>query len=572
MKLRWQIIFLAGIMALFNLYPAFARDKADTVYINGKIYTVNSAMEWAQAIAIKDGRFLKVGTDKEILTLKGDRTVTVDLKGAFVMPGIIDEHIHPDMGADNFLNIFLSPTDSWETVTQTIKAYRKKNPDKRWIYGGNLNWLMDNGENIVDTDIPSHKSALDKIIDDRPVALWDQGVHAMLVNTMALKELGITKETPDPAGGIIVRDAAGEATGVIRETVCTLVTNSLDNFSHELWTREGMKPFMEEMSSYGVTGMNDAYGTRKNLEAYKALQDEEELNMRLHVTMVSPLEYNNKDQAAAQDQLIRNRADYATDLILPNGVKYVLDGSAAGKTAVMLEPFIGTDFRGDLRYDVKKVQKEIGAYEKLGLAVKAHAIGDRSIRLMLDTLEKLPPRTSGTRHSISHGPFVNPEDISRFGQTGIVYEASPALWFPNPGAEVIKADIGEERLAFAWPIKELIRTGALVSYGSDWTVSFSPNPWPALESIVTREKPGGSDNTFNGKFAVELSTAIRIFTLNSARAIGLDQETGSISEGKSADMIILDRNPFTASVYDIHRTQVSKTIFRGKEVYSQPKK
>ena len=205
-------------------------------------------------------------------------------------------------------------------------------------------------------------------------------------------------------------------------------------------------------------------------------------------------------------------------------------------------------------------------YQKLGLAFKVHAIGDRAVRGQLDLYAKLPRKTHGTRYSVGHGTFIHPDDIKRFAELGVVYEASPALWFPNPGLAVIRADIGD-RTDYLWPIKELVRTGALVSYGSDWTVSLSPNPWIAMETMITREKPGGSEEAALRKNAVELSTAIRILTLNSATAMGLDAETGSIEEGKSADMIVLDRNPFTAPIYEIHKTKVETTVFRGKEVY-----
>ena len=346
----WTLFLCTLVIGCVTALPAAAGDAVDAIYTNGKIYTVNAAQPWAQAVAIKDGRYFKVGSNEEVSGLKGDDTRVIDLNGRFVMPGMLDEHIHPDMGADNYLNVFVYASDSWDVVTKTIQDYRRDNPDKQWIYGGNLSWLMDNGEPIADSDVLSHKSALDEIVADRAIALWDQGVHAMLLNSKALELLGIDHNTPDPAGGIIVRDAKGEATGVLREKVCTLVTNALDNPAPELWTEKGMKPFLDEMTAHGIIGMNDVFGVKRNLDAYRLLQDRGELNVYMNVSIATPLEFNDKTRAAEQDQLIRNRKDYASELIRPNAVKYLLDGSAAGRTAVMLEPFIGTDFRGDLRY------------------------------------------------------------------------------------------------------------------------------------------------------------------------------------------------------------------------------
>ena len=541
----------------------FAQQTADVIYTNGKIYTVNDKEKWAESVAVEKGKFIGVGSNKDTLTFKGKNTKVIDLKGKFVMPGLIDEHIHPDMGADNYLNIFLMATDSWETVTKKIQSYRKKNPDKKWLYGGNLNWLADDNAVIAGTDIPSNKKSLDAIVSDRPVALWDQGAHAMLLNSMALKELGFDRNTPNPAGGIIVKDAKGEPTGVIRETVTTQVLNALDNFSPEVWTEKGMRVFLNEMSSYGVTAMNDAYGSYKNLDAYHRLEKQGVLNHYMHVSIATPIEFNDTEKKKAQKVLIKTRKNYASKLIYPEAVKYVMDGSAGGQTAVMLEPFIGTKHRGHFRDDINAVRDEMKQYAQEGLAFKAHAIGDRSIRTMLDIYETLPRREKGTLHSIAHGTFIDPEDIPRFAELGVVYEASPALWFPNDGETVIRKDIGD-RTDHLWPIKELVRTGALVTYGSDWTVSLSPNPWTGIETMVTREKPGGSKKTLGLKHAVELSTVVKIFTLNGAKAMGLADQTGSIEVGKYADMIILDRNIFTSELRKIHETKVLQTIFHGK--------
>ena len=559
---------IALCVGLFASSMTFAADIADVIYKNGAIYTVNDQQKWAQAVAIDDGKFIGVGSNAEVMAFKGANTKVVDLQGKFVMPGLVDEHIHPDMGADNYLNIFVSASDSWDTIAEKIRAFRHNNPEKKWLYGGTINWLADNSEPIAGSDKPSNRSTLDAIVDDRPIALWDQGAHAMLLNTMALEELGITKDTPAPSGGIFVKDADGELTGVIRETAATLVTNALDNVDDVTWTEKGMKPFLQEMSTYGVTALNDAYGTTKNLDAFRRLENNGQLNHRIHVSLVTPLEYSDPQQKKSADILIRNHKAYASELILPYGIKYIMDGSAAGKTAAMIDPFHGTNFNGDVRYSFEDVEAEMQEYAKLGLAFKAHAIGDRAIRGVLDIYDRLPEKSTRTPNSVSHGTFIHPDDIKRFGETGVVFEASPALWFPNDGAEIIEKDIGD-RVKNLWPIKELIRTDAIVSYGSDWTVSLTPNPWLGFEAIITREVPGGSEDTLYAKHAVELSTAIEIFTINGAKAIGLGDKSGSIEVGKYADMIVLDRNLFKGDVRKIHQTQVEKTIFNGKEIYSK---
>ncbi|WP_096086254.1 amidohydrolase [Agaribacterium haliotis] len=545
-----------------------AVNAADSIYLNGKIYTVDTAQPWVEALAIKDGKFVELGSSEAVLKLKGESTEVVDLNGAFVMPGIIDEHIHPDMGADNYLNLFVSATDSWDEITQKIRSFREANPDKKWLYGGTLNWLADNNGLISGSDKPSNKSVLDEIVADRPIALWDQGAHAMLLNSMALKELGIVKGAVPPPGGIFVTDESGEPTGVIRETAATMVLNALDNYPDELWTEKGMKAFLNEMLSYGVTGMNDAYGTKKNLEAYTLIEKQGQLNQWMHVSMATPLEFADAEQRAAADELIRSVGKYRSHYIRPNGIKYIMDGSAAGQTAAMLDPFHGTSHRGDLRYKFDDVKADMAKYAPLGFGMKVHGIGDRAIRGTLDIYSQIPKGSFGTPHSVAHGTFIAPEDVKRFAEYGAVYEASPALWFPNDGVDVIRKDIGD-RTENSWPIQPLVDANALVSYGSDWTVSLTPSPWPGLESMITREVAGGGEEKFIPAFAVSLETAIQIFTLNGAKAMGIAEQTGSIKVGKQADMIVLNQNLFEVDVYDLHKTEVVSTVFNGKEVFKR---
>ena len=544
-------------------------DKADVIYVNGNVYTVNAAQKKAEAFAIKDGKFLAVGTSKEMSVFKDSHTKIVDLKGKFVMPSLIDEHIHPDMGADNYLNVFLPSTDNWATIKQKLTGFAKNNPKKKWIHGSSIDWLLDDNGLIVKYGLPSNKSILDDIITDRPVALWDQGAHTMLLNSKALEELNITDKSPNPDGGIFVKDKNGKLTGVIRETACTLVLNALDNFSKEDWTKKGMIPFLDEMSSYGITGMCDAYAIERNASVFSKLDKGGKLNHWINLYMPTPLEYNDKKRSDNTLDFILNSKKYKTEQVYPAGIKFLLDGSAGGKTAVMLKPFRGEHtYSGKLRYPEDKLTESMQKFSQMGFAIKAHAIGDRSIRLALDVFKTLPKRTSGAMNSVAHGTFIDPADVSRFVSENVVYEASPAIWFPNTGVPIIKADIGEKRLAHAWPVNKLMTSGAVVSYGSDWPVSMTPNPWPGMESIITRQIPGGSKEALNPEFAIDLASALKIFTLNGAVAMGIDDKTGSIQTGKSADFIVLQNDLFEISKFDIHKTKVLSTVFRGSEVYS----
>jgi len=560
-------LFITLIILTFTSCNIQPKEAADAIYINGKIYTVDDKNEWAEAFAVKDGKFISIGTTKDIEAFKGENTQVIDLAGKFIMPSLIDEHLHPDMGADNYLNVFISASDKWEQITKKIKKFRKDNPNKRWIYGSTIDWLLDDNGIIANYGVPSNKSVLDKIVDDRPIALWDQGAHAMLLNSLALEELGLADESENPSGGILVKDKDGKLTGVIRETACNLVINALDNFSDEEWKNKGLLAFLNEMSTYGVTGLSDAYVVEKSAKTYFALEKEGKLKHWINFYMAAPLEYNNPEKIKSQAVFIDGSKQYQTEQINVAGIKFILDGSAAGKTAAMIEPFENDTFNGAIRYHVEAMKKQMKDYAERGFSIKAHAIGDRGIRLLLDIYAELPQRKIGSSlYSVAHGTFVNPEDINRFAPLNVVYEASPALWYPSNAIPIIKADIGD-RVQYAWPINKLLANNTIISYGSDWPVSVTPNPWPGMECMITRQAAGGSQDSFNPEYAISLKEAIKIFTLNGAISMGIQDKTGSIELGKSADFVIIKNNIFDADKFEIHNTKIESTYFRGEKVY-----
>ena len=560
------VIVIGSEMVSGNL--AKSQELADKIYTNGKIYTVEEQQPWVEAVAIDEGKFLAVGSAAEIEQYKGSETEVIDLQGKFVMPGMIDTHIHPDSEADNRTNVNFLVTSDWATAKETLLKFSEQNPDRQWLFGGTLNWLQDGGEPIVDMGVPSHKSVLDEIIADRPVALYDQGYHAMLVNSKALELVGIDRNTPDPEGGIIVKDENGEPTGVLRETAVNLILAALDLDRGENWIGNGIEPFFDELSAFGITGMTDAYASRPSLDAYRSIEAAGNLNFRLQATIASPLDQESDEKKQEFSQLLADAKSYDSDLIDAGGIKYIMDGSAAGQTAVMLEPFLGTDFRGEYRDPIEEVKADILVRDRQNVFAKVHAIGDRAVREVLDGLEVARQQhPDGPRHSIAHGTFVDPDDIPRFAELNVIYEASPALWFPNPGQEVLAADVGEEKVQTVWPIKAAVESGAKVTYGSDWPVSFTPNPWIALETMITRQKPGGSEETLGGQSAIDLETAIKIFTVNGAYHLYKEDEIGSIAPGKSADMIVLEQNLFDISPTQIGETEVWQTVFQGNVVH-----
>lgn len=562
MSLRFSLSALA-------LLVSAAAISADEVYVNGNVYTVNSDQPWAEAFAVEDGKFTRVGSNQEIRKLADAKTKVVDLKGRFVMPGMIDDHIHPGFGAEMMMNVATEYSTTYQDFSAKITQFRQDNPDTKWIYGGPINWLSDDNGMIDVFNQPSNKSTLDQLVDDKPAFFWDIGGHAALVNSKALELLNITKDTPDPEGGVYVRDANGELTGVLRENAATIVWEAfqLDRPSNEEIANHGIKPIFDFVNSYGITSIADAGASEWVLQAYGILSKQDALNVRVFAYISDPIEWQSEPMKKLAQQAISNYQQFNSERVNVSGVKFLLDGSAGGQTAVMVDPFEGTDNKGYWRNDPDYFIKMFEQYDKRGLTVKVHAVGDGAIRKALQGIGNSKKQGSKLRHSIAHTVFVNPADKKLFKQYDVVAEFSPFFWYPGPHSEMIKADVGVKRLSWVFPFRSLVDKDVHVSVGSDWPVSASPNPWPAIESMMTRKKPGGEGGTLAEQEAISLKAALKAYTLGGAYAQYQDDKLGSIETGKLADFIVTNQNPFSVSPTDIHKTQVLSTVIGGKEVY-----
>lgn len=541
---------------------------ADTVYIGGHIYTIDQTRPWAEAVAVKDGRFIAVGSDGEINQHVGETTQVVDLLGAFAMPGLQDAHIHTQMVAEFNHNLSIDPDGSWEETSSLIRNYATEHPERQWILGGNLPWLT----NIIGDNelVKAHRSVLDELAPDHAVALWDVGGHALLVNSRGLALAGINDDTADPVGGTIERDANGVATGVVRELATSLVLENATAMTVDEYAAALKKP-MAKLASLGITSINEIWTFPKTLMALKQLDDAKELHMRVTATIAHPVEFVTEPAKEAARQLIENRKDYTSNRVKPRYVKFVLDGSAGGQTLALIDPYLGTDFRGDLRNPEDVVKSEVSRLHGEGIGSVLHAVGDRAVRIALEAIEAAIEEhgRGDVRHVIAHSVFVNPEDLERFAELGVVAEFSPYFWWPSEGQEILRDELGEERLAWGFPVKAIKESGAPMAAGSDWPVVFDPNPFNAIEAMVTREYPGGSEESFGKEHAITLAETLDIFTLGSAYALQQEETTGSIEVGKFADFIVLEDNLLEIPVHEIHNSRVKTTILEGEVIYER---
>lgn len=549
--------------------------SADLVFTNGRIYTLDRGRPWVSSVAVKGGRIVAVGDAGDVDAMIGGSTRVVDLKGAMMMPGIVDVHAHLMMGGQaELFELRFPPTASFETLLARVGEAAAKAPEGSWIIGGQ--WGSDL---LPKLNRPDSLAALDRVSLGRPVMLRDDTYHNRWVNSRALALAGLSASSPDPDQGSIGRDpATGALTGMMIESAAGIVERTIAQSGHytQEMDRAAMARSIATLNSYGVTAFLDAAAMQPILAALKGLDDRGELTAWSVSAM--PAVEPSFMFGIAGDELIALREQYRGAHARPDFVKIFLDGVPGARTAAFHEPYtndpvLGCCFRGSTIVTVPELIRWVGKCEKLGLGVKIHCAGDAAVSQALDAIDVVRSFNGPTKlkHHIAHASYIAPDDIARFAELGVVADLSPFLWYPTSFLEGHKQTMGEARALRFWPNKELLAAGALLAGGSDWPVMPNPDPWDGIEGLVTRRNPSGE---FPGaslwpEQAIDVATALEIFTINSARAIGLADTVGSIEIGKSADLIVLDRNVLETPADDLADTKVLTTYFAGRVVYER---
>lgn len=556
-----KLLLLAALV-----YGAGCSDNApETVYTNGYIYTVNPDQPTAEALAVRDRVIIAVGGNQEVQAQVSDRARVVDLNGRMLMPGIHDMHTHPMEAGEKYNFQCAFPfTFTMAEIVAKLTECAAETPSGEWIRGGQ--WAME----LMETDTVPHKDILDAITGDHPIYLGDSTVHAAWLNSRGLAEMGIDRDTPDPEGGVIIRGPGSmEPTGVLVDNAAYNILSKLPTYSEEQY-KDALEWSMRELNKVGVTTTKDALTDGRALKAYKGLDKSGRLTMKVSTSIAWRMLWTDYENN------VRERASYATENVDTEFIKIMLDGIPPTRTSAMLDPYLpdekhGDSFTGKLIHSPERLTEDLIYLDGQGLTVKVHATGDRAVRVTLDAVEAARKANgdSGMMHEISHAELIHPDDLPRFKELNVIAEFSPILWYPSPLVEVMTHVIGEERANRFWPTRALLDAGAHIIYGSDWpSVVPDPNPWPGIEAMVTRRDPYGN---FSGALwaeqAVDLETALRIFTINGAVAGKQADRTGSIEVGKSADFIVIDRNLFEILPEEIGDTQVLLTVVSGREVY-----
>jgi predicted amidohydrolase YtcJ len=546
--------------------------KADLIITNARVYTVNAKQPNAEAIAIRQHRIVAVGSAADMKRWSSAHTRTIDAQGRLVLPGFYDSHIHFMEGALSLERVNVDDTKNIAEIQEKVKAFATAHPKAPWVLGRGWSYAEFPG------GLPN-KKYLDEIVPDRPVYIEGFDGHTGWANSKALELSGITKTTPDPANGEIVRDPqTRDATGALKEEAANIVVRHLPPPTRKERVA-ALKKGIALANSVGLTRVvgcgNDTASTSDYLfmDLMREMQRRGELTLRFaNSYYVSPEGLGAKDWKTIR----RYRRDFPAndDWLSFDAAKFFLDGVIESHTAAMLTPYADDPKQiGSLRWDVDRYRSNVQALDKAGMQIYTHAIGDKAVRTALDAYEATAKANSthDARHRIEHIETISAQDIPRFGSLGVIASFQPLHAYPDEDTlGVWLKNAGEERGTRAWAWQSIARSGGRLAFGSDWPV-VTLNPWYGVQNAVTRQTRDGKPvDGFVPKERLTLQQAIEGYTLGAAIGARREKTEGSIEPGKLADVIILSQDLFSAEPSQIYKTQVLLTIVGGKVVYQSP--
>jgi predicted amidohydrolase YtcJ len=539
---------------------------ADLILRGGHVYTADAVGRHADAVAVRGGRIAAVGFDGDVGELRGPGTRVVDVRGGLVLPGFQDAHCHPPTGGLSISQAYLHDGLTADDYVGVIRRWADDHPDAPWIVGDG--WFMD-----AFTGGNPPKELLDAAVPDRPVYAESRDGHSVWVNSRALAIAGITRDTPDPADGVIVRRPDGEPQGTLHEGAARLVSTYLPTTTEAEWV-DGILRAQTYLHSLGITAWQDAIVEDDTGPVYRTLAEDGRLTARV----VGALWW---DRAGGDEQVARmveRRGDYSHGRFQATSIKLMQDGIVENFTAGMTDPYLDergapTTNNGKSFIEPEALQRYVTLLDAQEFQCHFHAIGDRGVHETLDAIEAAR-RANGwndLRHHVAHLQLIRPEDVPRFRAVGAVANAQP-LWACYDGQmEHLNVPVlGEERSGWQYPFRSLERAGAVIAMGSDWAVT-TPNPLEEMEVAVNRVATHrrGHD-VFYPDERISVRSAVNGFTIGSAYVNHLDGDTGTIEEGKLADLCVVDRDLFSPEVEFLSDAKVVLTLVDGEPVYTDP--
>ncbi len=564
---KYALIFTTILLLISMFACGTDKPSADLIIINGTVATLDTANTIAEAIAIKDGKILFVGTNSEVNSYKGDSTKVIDAGGNFVMPGFIDSHAH-FLGLGKSKQILdLKGTNNFDEVVAAVAEAAENTLPGEWITG--RGWHQEKWDPIPKENVngyPYHDQ-LSAASPLNPVYLTHASGHAIIANAKAMELAGVTSETPNPSGGNIVKDSTGRLTGVFEENAEELITKVYQDYrsklTNEQLIQEKIDAYLlaaQECLSKGITTLYDAGSTFEEIDLLKNLVDSNKISVRLNL-MISAGNEELKDKAKDY-RLI----GYGDNHLTVRAVKKYIDGALGSRGAWLLSPYEDDTTNTGLNVTPLSELKETAEIcLENDLQMCTHAIGDRGNREILNIYEEAYNKSDNKdlRWRIEHAQHLSNRDIPRFAELGIIPSMQGVHCTSD--AVFVKKRLGTYRSregAYAW--RKLIDTGAIICNGTDAPVE-DVNPIACFYSSVTRMLP--DETTFYPEQKMTREEALRSYTINGAFAAFEEDIKGSLEKGKLADIVILSNNLLTCEDWQIPNTQVLYTIVGGKVLY-----
>jgi predicted amidohydrolase YtcJ len=538
--------------------------KADLILHHGRVYTVDSAMPWAEAVACRNGQILAVGSNDEIRQWADSKTQLINGKNRLVLPGFIDAHVHflqyATLQGQYQVNLF--GVDDFEEVRRQVRRAVEAAKPEEWIQG----WGWDEGPWGIQPD----RNLLDNLAPNNPVVLRRIDMHTCWVNSAALQRAGLTGNIPDPPGSHLERDASGELTGILREWNALKLVDRHIPKPDEATLLSWLEAAITEAHQLGLTGIHDQRVQREGRQSFRlfqALHRQNKLNLRVHMNIAA--------EHLAEAATLGLQPGFGDDRLWIGHVKAFADGTMGSRTALMVEPFEGEpDNYGTAVTPTAALWELAEQARQAGFPLSIHAIGDLAVREVIDVYSELPPGSRATTvagpmrtippHRIEHVQLIHPDDLARLNQYNIVASVQPV----HICADWPTADrVWGQRARYAYAFRSLLEHGTRLALGSDAPVA-PLNPMLSIYAAVIRQDQTGQPPAgWYPEERISVAEAIYGFTVGPAYAAGKEHRQGSLTPGKWADMIVLSQNIFECPREAILDTEVALTIFDGQIVH-----
>ncbi len=558
-----------------------APSPADLVVLSARIWTGEAARPQAEALAARNGRIIAVGSNRDIQVLGGPATRVLQGRGRRIVPGLIDAHTHMSMGGFNLLAVDLRHTKDEGELTAQLARFARTRPAGQWITDG----VWDHQQWAVPR-LPT-RALLDAATGDRPICIARQDGHMVVCNSLALKLAKITRDTPDPPGGVIVRDASGEPTGVLKDSANppggVIVRDASgeptgvlkDSAMDAVWAvrpartleevTEALRTAMRHAAKNGVTSVQDLPGNPRDLEAWETLRQRGEMTVRVNYR--SSL----SEWQKARDKRAGMKKD---EWLRVGGVKGYADGSLGSSTALFFDPYDDDPGnRGVFAAEaipLATLEGRVAAADAAGLQVEIHAIGDRANAEILDLFERVAAKNGAKdrRFRVEHAQHLRVSDIPRFARLGVIASMQP--YHAIDDGRWAEKRIGSERCRATYAFRSLLDSKAVLAFGSDWDVA-PLSPLEGIFAAVTRRTiDGKSPGGWFPEQKITAEEALRAYTSSAAYAAFEEKEKGTLSAGKLADFVVLSADPLSMEPERIEKISVVMTVVGGRAIYEGP--